>query len=355
MKIGIILHPYGEGRPAGLGRFVIDLASALVAEGREHSFVLFLKGETHAPSVLKQSNVSFWNCRGGLLWLEWGLRLGPACDVYLFPTPVLPLTWRPKTVLTVLDFAYWRLRSGLALKERLLLAYHRVSLRRASRIVAISQATKRDTVSFGRVSPEKISVIYPGYRAICDLPPSPVPVPENFFLSVGVLKERKNAETAVKGFLEFLKTHPGWSFLLAGSSRGAYGDRVKRVVRKAGAEREVLFLDYVSDENLSFLYPRARGLVFPSRLEGFGFPVLESFSCGTPVVVSDAYSLPEVAGSAAILVPPDDVSAIAGALSRLADDDNFYEDLRRRGIAQAKLFSWESAARSFLELFKTIA
>ena len=111
---------------------------------------------------------------------------------------------------------------------------------------------------------------------------------------------------------------------------------------------------FVADEDLPVLYSAAALHVMPSRYEGFGLSVLEAMACGTPVVCSNTSSLPEVAGQAALLVPPDDVRGWAEAISRLWNDDLLRAQLRKRGLAQAKTFTWENAARKTLEIYEMV-
>jgi glycosyltransferase involved in cell wall biosynthesis len=115
-------------------------------------------------------------------------------------------------------------------------------------------------------------------------------------------------------------------------------------VRVAGLERRVHFTDYIADDELPAVYNLASAFVFPSRYEGFGLTPLEAMACGTPVVSSDAASLPEVVGDAGILVPPNDATGYARAMSDLSADDAQRAELRRRGLARARAFTWERAA-----------
>jgi len=120
-------------------------------------------------------------------------------------------------------------------------------------------------------------------------------------------------------------------------------------------EKQTLFPGVVSDERLIELYQNAALLVFPSRYEGFGLPVLEAMACGCPVVSSNAASLPEVAGDAAILVDPNDTDGFAGAMSRVLEDSEKATELRTRGLAQAARFTWERTARETIAVYKRIA
>ena len=116
--------------------------------------------------------------------------------------------------------------------------------------------------------------------------------------------------------------------------------------------KQVIFTGYVRDEDLPAIYSGARLFVFPSLYEGFGLPPLEAMVCGTPVVCSNAASLPEVVGSAAITVDPYDVGCLAEALRRVLSDEQLQEDLRQRGLVRARQFTWETAARQTLAVYE---
>ena len=125
--------------------------------------------------------------------------------------------------------------------------------------------------------------------------------------------------------------------------------------RRLGAAGSLHVLGFVPDDDLPALLTAAEVFVFPSLYEGFGLPPLEAMACGTPVVASDSSSLPEVLGDAALLVPPGDVAALAGALARLLDDGALRARLRERGLARAASFTWERTARATLAAYREAA
>jgi glycosyltransferase involved in cell wall biosynthesis len=114
----------------------------------------------------------------------------------------------------------------------------------------------------------------------------------------------------------------------------------------------VILTGYVADEDLPALYRAARAFVYPSLFEGFGLPPLEAMACGTPVVTSDVSSLPEITGDAALLIDPNDERALANALIEIVNDERLRAELREKGIAQAKKFTWRDAAEKTLRLYQ---
>ena len=128
-----------------------------------------------------------------------------------------------------------------------------------------------------------------------------------------------------------------------------------RRVTELGLQNLVHFTGFFPDDDLPALCSAATLLAMPSRYEGFGLPVLEAMACGTPVVCSNTSSLPEVAGDAALLVPPDDVRGWSEAIARVSTDDALCAQMRERGLAHAARFSWEQAARQTADLYRRVA
>ena len=354
MKIGIILHPYGEDKPAGLARTIFELTNALITYGKDHEFIIYLK---YPPRVLPAFVGSHWKIEilgGGLLWLE-GLRTATPADVYVFNTPVLPPFYRsPKSVVLALDFAYKHLPAKIfsqRLQNKVMEYYHGFSLKRADRIIAMSEATKKDIVNFFRIGPQKITVGYWGFKSVCSVPPESVSVPARYFLFVGVVKERKNVLNIVKGFRDFLREHADFSLVIAGNSRGEYGDAIKAYIAHEGIASRVIFPGYVTEGQISYLYRHMQALVFPSLIEGFGFPVLEAMDCGVPVITSNISSLAELgANGSALLVDPHAPAQIAQAMAAIADDESLRGRLAKAGKDRSRLFVWDTRIKIFLDV-----
>lgn len=356
MKIGIILHPYGEDKPAGLARIIFELAEELIQRYPEEQFTVFLKNKQKNLPCFSGNN---WNSEilgGGIFWLD-RLRKKPLLDCYIFNTPALPIFWKaPRSIALVLDFAYWYFRpkgtKGF-FSTHLTYWYHKFSLKKADRIVSISNATKKDLIAlFPAITPEKVKTIYFGFHRISKIPPTSMAVPDRFFLFVGVFKERKNVLNVVRAFELFLKTHPGYTLILAGKAEGEYARKVRDYIRRQGLEHAIIEQGFVSDAELSFLYKHAIALVFPSVIEGFGFPVLEAMDCSLPVITSHTSSLGEVGKDAALLVNPESAEEIARSMARLVENAQLRAELIQKGLKRANDFSWDRTASEVMELIK---
>jgi glycosyltransferase involved in cell wall biosynthesis len=278
-------------------------------------------------------------------------------DLLLVPAHVLPLLHPRRSVVTVHDLGYLHEPQAHRRLDRLYLDLsNRYHVCAATRLLAISQATKDDLVRRYGVAPERVIVTH--LAAGADMRPVDDParvvavksrcgIAGDYLLYVGTLQPRKNLARLVQAFALVSAQHPTLQLVLAGKKGWMY-EEIFAQVRRMGLERRVVFTGYVDGEELPALYSGALAFVFPSLYEGFGMPVLEAMACGAPVVAANTSSLPEVAGDAALLVDPTDVAALSAALSRLAGDPALRSDLRARGLVQAVRFSWERCARETL-------
>ena len=229
----------------------------------------------------------------------------------------------------------------------------------ASRIVvADSENTRRSIIQHYGLCPEKVRVVYPGYDSSVffsngfDL--SPHRHEDPYCLYVGNLLPHKNLLRLLDA-LAILRRRRPCRLILRGEGRPAYVRALHERVETLGIEDAVTFLGYTTEDTLRDLYSRAACLVLPSLGEGFGLPILEAMACGTPVVVANTSSLPEVAGDAALSVDPNDAIALVDAMYRLLTDRGLREDLRRRGFERAAPYSWRRTAEQISRLLDEIA
>jgi glycosyltransferase involved in cell wall biosynthesis len=231
--------------------------------------------------------------------------------------------------------------------------------RRATRIIAVSEQTKRDIVEAYGIPPEKITVIYeaaaPGFR-----PQSVEAVarargryrlPARYLLSVGTVEPRKNLGRVLTAFERLRAENLVDAFVIVGKRGWLYDDFFAQL-ENSPAKEAVIFPGWVEDADLPAIYAGASAVAFPSEFEGFGLPALEGMACGAPVVCSNTSSLPEIAGDAALLVDPTSTDDITVALRRVLSEPALAEELRRRGYAQAARFSWERAARETAQVYE---
>jgi glycosyltransferase involved in cell wall biosynthesis len=180
-------------------------------------------------------------------------------------------------------------------------------------------------------------------------------LPDRFILYLGTIEPRKNLVMLLDAY-EMLRTRDEAAppLVLAGRP-GWRCEPVLRRGRERGLEGQVRFTDWVADDDLPAIVNAAAAFVYPSLYEGFGLPPLEAMACGTPVLCSNTSSLPEVVGDGGLLLDPHDARAWAAALARVLSDECLRADLRARGLAQARQFSWERTARETLAVYHSLA
>jgi glycosyltransferase involved in cell wall biosynthesis len=293
------------------------------------------------------------------------LFTGPL-DIYHGLDFVLPpLSGRVRKVVTVYDLAF--LEHPETAVPSLVAYLNRVvpeSVAEADVVAAISHATKQALITHYHVPAEKITVIPcgvgPQFQRISD----PVVLEETrrkfslqqpFVLSVGTLEPRKNHLGLIKAFHECVKRTGSSALLAIAGGKGWMYEETQRIVAELGLEDRVRFVGRVSELELLALYSLADIFAFPSFFEGFGIPPLEAMACGAPVITSNTSSLPEVAGDAALLVDPYDIDSMADALQRLLVDEQLREEMRQKGYAQARRYTWSGAAAKMLTVYQQLS
>jgi glycosyltransferase involved in cell wall biosynthesis len=225
-------------------------------------------------------------------------------------------------------------------------------------LVADSHNTKLDLMRFYNVSESMIYVVYPGGSVSNMSKAKPwtsyvqgFALDRDYILFVGTLEPRKNVDGLIKAF-DWLKKEYGIKHkLYIVGMKGWMFDKIFKAYDEAQFKKDIVFKGYVNDKELESLYQNASLFAYPSFYEGFGFPILEAFSYGLPVVTSSTSSCGEVAGEAALLIEPSDYKEIATAILKLINDKELRETLSRKAIARAKEFTWTRTAEKFLTLF----
>jgi glycosyltransferase involved in cell wall biosynthesis len=364
MLIGIDASRAVLSRRTGTERYALEIIRALIEVAPEQQFILYFN-QPPAPGLLPRSNRVRWRViPSRRLWTLGRLSLEMARhppDVLFVPAHSLPPICPPVSVATIHDLGYLHFPGEHPPATRLLRRLsNQWSATRATRVIAISGATRDDLVRYHNVSVERISVVHHGnaswFQPVTDearlaAVRSLHGLDRPYFLFVGTLQPRKNLERLLTAFDRFAQSHPQPLLALVGA-RGWHPERLESALAQVRARDRVRQLGYVPDAELPALYSGALALAFPSLHEGFGLPALEAMACGTPVLTSNTSSMPEVVGQAGLLVDPLDTGAIADALACLTDDAALRRDLAQRGRLRAGLFTWEHAARETLAVLR---
>jgi alpha-1,3-rhamnosyl/mannosyltransferase len=374
-----------DGQPllaplTGVGHYTRQLVQALARTDENHRLYVLAPYPLHivrrrAPrlSGFTEPNVElvvpgWWTTMRARLQRRLGCEpelsygIDPPCDVFHATNNIFPYRVRAAhSVLTIHDltlllFPEWHPAERLA---RMVPALEPAVVR-ASHIITPSRSTRDDVLKLLPVDPERISVVPEGVAPIF----APRPAGEvaarlaplglragEYLLFVGTIEPRKNLLRLLQA-MELTASTTG-PLVLAGG-HGWNDTAIRVTVERLERTGRVRSLGYVPDELRPVLLTGARAFVYPSLYEGFGLPPLEAMACGTPVLTSNVSSLPEVVGDAALFVNPDDVDALATALARLWRDETLRADLRARGLAQARQFSWERTARLTLDVYRAV-
>jgi glycosyltransferase involved in cell wall biosynthesis len=352
---------------AGIGQYILRLTEALAELDGQDEFVLFQSRKDHDRLVTAP------NFRRRVLWTPSHHRFETTAmsaelfphhlDLFHSPDFIPPTHLRCPSVITVHDLAFLLYPDFLTPKSARYYGQVDGAARRARHIIAVSESTKRDVIRLLGVPEDKVTVIHeaahPTFREL-DHAEARRRVAEryglagDFILFVSTIEPRKNLPTLLKAFRRMVDVyHPRVTLAIAGA-QGWLTERVQETVVSLHLEDCVRFLGAVSVEELMYLYNAARVFALPSYYEGFGLPPLEAMACGTPVLVSNTSSLPEVVGDAARLVDPNDPEEWSVALWRILSDEDLHGEMRKKGLVRAATFSWQRAARETLDVYRKL-
>jgi glycosyltransferase involved in cell wall biosynthesis len=369
MRIGYLT--YGLDRaPAGIGRYAVELLRALAALPNCPEIVLLTTERADMHQLWNQfEHHDLTGCRmlPGLLTIG-NAALSSAIRRYQLdgihdPNGIAPFlglapgAWRITTIHDAFAYIYpekhnrldnWRYRWHLP-----------YAARRADAVITPSECSRCDLMHYLGLASARVQVVPEGvdlrFRPIaaeaCRAVLSRYAVRAPYLLYVGGINARKNIARLFEAYVRLSDQHPALTLVIGGKRQWQTGE-IDTTLRRLDLMDHVHYTGYIDDRDLPALYSAAEVFVFPSLYEGFGLPVIEAMSCGTPVVTSNVSSLPAVAGGAALTVDPLDVDGLAHAIDRVLTDTALDMELRRHGLERAAQFTWEVAARSTLAIYE---
>ncbi|HSX42056.1 MAG TPA: glycosyltransferase family 1 protein [Candidatus Saccharimonadales bacterium] len=362
LLIGIDASRAVKANPTGTEYYSREIIRAILELDRRNQYRLYAH-KMPDSSFGEYSNVEWKIIPPGRLWSQ--LKLAAELkksspDVLFVPAHVVPLLSNVPTVVTIhgLEFLYAPQNYGH--RERAYLKFSTASsISKARQVIAPSHWTKQDILKHYHCPAGKITVIAEAYNKELyntNGEAGERPIKEPYIFSLSRLEERKNQALLVEAFA-LLRKEKGDVKLVLGGKPGYGFEKIRAKIDALPAtiRDSVLLPGYLSETDAANYLRHAAVFAYPSKYEGFGIPMLEAFGSGTPVVASNASCLPEVAGEAAVLLPPDNALSWAAAFSRILHQPKYAEELKAKGLKRASEFSWASAAEATLIVIENAA
>lgn len=360
-----LLAPEGSYRSAGIHTYIQHSLQHLPEADPALRLTLFT---AHPPAELPASievQQPRWNTDRPAVRILWEQLVLPVAvrraqaDVLHATAFVAPIVRPSPTVITIYDVSFALFPQFFrGFNQAYLRAATRWSARHAQRLIAISDCARRDIHRLYGVPLDRIDVAYPGVaETLQRADPDRVTefrraknLPDKFLLYLGTLEPRKNLTMLVQAFAHLKRECPDALLVLAGGVGWLAGE-LRAAIETRGVKDGIVLPGYVAEEEKALWYAAATAFVFPSLYEGFGLPPLEAMACGTPVVTSNAASLPEVVGGAGLTIAPDDIGGWAAALRRVWTDAAYRAELADRGVRQARQFTWQATSRQIAQAY----
>lgn len=366
MHVGLDARLAYYRRYSGIGQYIVHLAEQLAGLNAAYTFtVVHSRKDQQPPHHARAHLFAAWTpSHHRLEQIAFPLELSRLrLDLLHSPDFIPPFAGRFRRIITVHDLNFLYYPQFLTTESR---RYYSDQIQRAvtmaDHILADSHATRLDLIKLLNAPEHKISVVWLAPDAIYGpLPPdrlaaarSRLQLPESYILFAGTLEPRKNVAGLLRAYRVLLDRDARQPELILAGPRGWLFDQTQALIGELHLSARVRWIDSPPTADLAALYNAATMLALPSHYEGFGLTVLEAMACGTPAIISDRGSLPEVAGGAALVVDPDDAQELADAIERVLSDAVLRAELRARGLQRVAEFSWERCARETLAAYECV-
>lgn len=354
MLIGIEAERANLGQKTGVEHYAKKLIQHLAKLDDKNQYRLYLRSQPQDWFLKLPKNFEIKIIPFPLFWTQIRISLemmfNPV-DVLFIPASALPIIHPKNSVVTIHDLAWKFYPETFTWFTRWFLNWSTgFAVRKASKIIAVSEATKNDLLKFYKVSERKISVVYHGYdiESVSNIE-SKIQLPNKYVLFLSTLQPRKNLEGLIEAFKQLKLDHPEVPHKLV--VVGKPGWKYESILKKINENRNfVEYLNYVSDADYRTVLQKAELLVQPAFYEGFGIQALDALVFGVPLACSNVSSLPEVAGDAAIYFNPHDIQDMKNAIYSVLSNKELSETLKTKGAERVKNFGWEKCAEQTLSI-----
>ncbi len=292
-------------------------------------------------------------------------------DLFLMPHfNFVSLSDSGKKIITIHDLSFLKNSEYFSLRKTL---WHKIinigkTLRNFDKIIAISESTKNDLVSLLDISEKKIEVVHSGidsrFAVIEDKKNNTeilrvkrkYSLPDKFIFFLGSIEPRKNIISVIRAYelMHEKNMIDNDTYLVLAGASGWKNEKIFKFMKKSPFSHMIKFLGFVDSRDKKYLYNLASVFVYPSFYEGFGFPPLEAQKCGTPVVVSNSSSMPEIIADSGIMIDPLNVQELANGLSLVLNNLNLREQLIKRGVENSSKYNWSQTADKYLDIFSSL-
>ena len=374
MHIGFDISAQSLPR-SGIGQYQIHLLEALLRLDMDNDYLLYafnLRNRERFSGIqfpFQNYDIRVSPIPQRLITLWWMMFSRPSlervvgkCDLYQVSEICIQPTRKAKTVamvhdLTTILFPEYHVKSNVFLHNQ---RFKR--LNRVDGILTNSEATKADIVKHLDINPDKIFVTHLGAdKRFCQMEKEDVhsilqkyQLYKPYILFVGTLEPRKNVETLIRAFNQLKQSHNIPHELVLAGQKGWLYQKIFEAIESSPFKSDIRQVDYLPDSDVPALMNGAEVFAYPSFYEGFGLPVLEAMQCGTPVIISNISSLPEVGGEACLYIHPESSDELAGTLYKVLRDKAFQKTLSEKGVERAQQVSWEKCAKETLRAYEEV-
>ncbi|RDU37555.1 hypothetical protein DRW41_06855 [Neobacillus piezotolerans] len=355
------------GEKTGIGQYVDNLTNVLKRNREEieikYWFNQILK-KKHSTLNIDQFDIInssypykvIRRLQGPDLLHSYPIDIGDKFDLFHGTNFIGYNTNKSKMVLTIHDLAFLRYPE---VADYITYRHHTrwlpYSIKKADHIIAVSNQTKKDIIDYYKVPEYKISVVHlAANHTVASVETHSFNLPEQYILFVGTLEPRKNIPFIIRGFALAKRKYSFNHKLVLVGKKGWKYEEIFKTIDDLKLNDEIIFLGFVTDQELSVIYKKASLFLFPSLYEGFGMPILEAMRHGVPVITSNLSSMPEIVGDSAIKISPNHLDELVESIGVLIENVEIHTNYSKKGLKQSKLFSWERVGKETLDVYKKV-